>query len=102
MIHVIATIQITPGKRDTYLEEFGKLVPLVRAEAGCLDYAATVDEQTPIAAQEPAGDDTVIVIEKWESVAALRDHLDAPHMTDYRTRVKDIVRGTRLRVLRPV
>src|SRR5262245_24679692 len=31
-IHVIAAIELVQGKRDEFLEEFGKLVPLVRAE----------------------------------------------------------------------
>ncbi len=34
MIHVIATIELNPGTREAFLEEFRKLVPLVRAEAG--------------------------------------------------------------------
>ena len=101
MIHVIATIQLAPGTREAFLEEFRRLTPLVRAEDGCVEYGAAVDEPTPIPVQELAGDDAVVVVEKWDSVAALQAHLTAPHMADYRTRVKDFVRGVRLRVLRP-
>jgi len=38
MIHVIATIELAEGKRQAFLAEFRKLVPLVKAEAGCLAY----------------------------------------------------------------
>ena len=47
MIHVIATIQLNAGTREAYLKEFLRLTPLVRAEAGCIEYGATIDEPTP-------------------------------------------------------
>jgi quinol monooxygenase YgiN len=102
VIHVIATIQLNPGTRAAFLEEFRKLVPLVRDEAGCLEYGPTVDEPTTLRVQELAGDDAVVVVEKWESVAALEAHTKAPHMGDYRERVANYVRGVQLLVLRPV
>lgn len=102
MIHVIATIQLNPGTRAAFLEEFYKLVPLVRAEAGCLEYGPTIDEPTNLRVQELAGEDAVVVIEKWESVTALEEHTQAPHMNAYRERVTNFVRGVQLLVLRPV
>ena len=102
MIHVIATVRLAPNTRDAYLEVFRTLTPLVRQEAGCIEYQATVDEATPLAAQELAGDDAVVVVEKWETVAALQAHSRAPHMAEYREKVRDYVRGVALRVLRPV
>jgi quinol monooxygenase YgiN len=102
VIHVIATIQVNPGTRDTFLKEFLRLTPLVRAEVGCIEYGATIDATTPIAIQECAGGDTVIVIEKWASVEALQAHTQAPHMADYRERVKDLVKGVKLLITRPV
>ena len=38
MIHVIATIEVTAGRRNDLLAECRKIVPLVRQEAGCLEY----------------------------------------------------------------
>jgi quinol monooxygenase YgiN len=102
MIHVIATISVAPGSRAAFLTEFGKLVPLVRAESGCLEYGAAIDEPTGLAVQSLAGENAVIVVEKWASVDALNAHLKAPHMADYRVRVKDLVQSVSLRVLRPV
>jgi quinol monooxygenase YgiN len=37
MIHVIATIGLQKGQREAFLQEFRRVVPLVRAEAGCLE-----------------------------------------------------------------
>lgn len=101
MIHVIATIQLAPGTRDAFLAEFHALVPHVVAEDGCIAYAPAVDEPTGMAVQDLAGEDAVVVVEQWESTAALAAHSAAPHMADYRVRVKDFVRSVSLMVLRP-
>jgi len=102
MIHVIATVRTVAGRRGDFLAAFRELVPLVRAEAGCLDYGPAVDLDTSISGQPPVRDDAVTVVEKWESVAALEAHLAAPHMLRYREKVKDLVAGLEIRVLEPV
>jgi quinol monooxygenase YgiN len=102
MIHVIATVELIDGKRDAFLAEFHKLVPLVRAEKGCIDYGPTVDVTTGIPAQVPLRDNVVTIVERWDSLEALRTHLQAPHMADYRPRVKEMVRSVQLQVLEPV
>jgi quinol monooxygenase YgiN len=101
MIHVIATVRVQPGKRQAFLEEFFRLVPRVRAEAGCIEYGPAVDVATDIAVQVPLREDVVTIIERWESLAALKSHLAASHMAAYRQRVKDLVAGVQLQVLEP-
>jgi quinol monooxygenase YgiN len=101
MIHVVASIQVKPGKRADFLTEFHRIVPLVHAEAGCLEYGPTVDVATGLAAQGTLRDNVAVIIEKWESVEALRAHLQAPHMAEYRTRVKDLIESVQLQVLQP-
>jgi quinol monooxygenase YgiN len=101
MVHVIATIELHPGTRDKFLAEFRKLVPDVKAEVGCIEYGPTVDADTDIAIQYKLGPDRVVVVEKWETVAALKAHGVAPHMQAYRAKVKEYVRGMELRVLSP-
>ena len=91
MIHVIANIELRPGVRDAYLKVFRGLMPKVRAEAGCGDYGPTVDAKTDIRAQVPFRDNVVTIVEKWESLAALKAHLAAPHMAEYREAVRDLV-----------
>ena len=42
----------------------------------------------------------MIVIEKWVDLEALKAHSAAPHMGAYRERVKGMVVGTALQILR--
>ena len=101
MIHVIATIEVAPGKRDALLAEFYRIVPLVRAEEGCLEYGPTVDVPSGLTAQVPLRENVVTIVEKWASVDALKAHSQAPHMIEYRGRVQDLVVGIQLQVLGP-
>lgn len=102
MIHVIATIELVDDKREAFLAEFRKIVPLVKAERGCLEYGPTIDVLTSIPAQGPARDHVVTVVEKWESIESLLAHLGAPHMAAYRPKVKDFIKGSKLQILQPV
>lgn len=102
MIHVIATIGIAPGRRAEFLQEFHRLVPLVRAETGCIEYGPTIDVETGIEGLPAARDNVVTVVEQWETVASLRAHLAAPHMAKYREAVKDMLTGVDIRVTEPV
>ena len=101
MIHVVATLTVDPSRRDEFLKAFAELTPEVLAEDGCLEYGATVDEPTEIPVQELAGEGAVVVVEKWESVAALEAHLAAPHMEAFREKTGEMLRGVTLRVLKP-
>ena len=55
MIHVIATIELHPGRRADFLREFHRIVPAVLAENGCLDYGPTVDLATGLSARRRSG-----------------------------------------------
>jgi quinol monooxygenase YgiN len=101
MIHVIATIQTAPGRRDDVLKIFRALVPQVRAEAGCIEYGTAVDMENAIDGQPAARPDVVTVVEKWQDPAALRKHLAAPHMSQFRDTVKDLVQWVHIEVLDP-
>jgi quinol monooxygenase YgiN len=102
VIHVIATIELPPGKRAEFLDLFRQVVPLVRQEAGCLEYGPTVDVATQLPAQTGPRDNVVTVVEQWDSLAALEAHLAAPHMQDYRQRVAGLVLNVSLQILTPV
>ncbi len=101
MIHVIASIEVNDGKRDAFLTEFHKIVPAVHAENGCIEYGPTVDVDSGISRQLPVRENVVTIVEKWESLEALHAHLQAPHMLEYRERVKDLIKGAQLQVLQP-
>ncbi len=101
MIHVIATIEVRPGKRAEFLKIFKANVPAVLAEAGCLAYGPTVDSGADLPPLAPARENVAVIVEQWESLDHLKAHLKAPHMATYREKVKDLVVGVGLQVLNP-
>ncbi|MCA9023827.1 MAG: antibiotic biosynthesis monooxygenase [Planctomycetaceae bacterium] len=101
MIHVIATIQVADGRRDEFLKIFRELMPKVHAEDGCIEYAPAIDIDTGVSVQSMKGENTVTIMEKWESVEKLKAHLSAPHMVEYRDGVQELVQGVTLNVLQP-
>ncbi len=98
MIHVLASIQIKPGTRKAFLDAFHAIVPTVRKENGCVEYAPTVDVDIDNPAQI-LDENVVTIIEKWESVSALQAHLVAAHMQAYRETVKDLIESASIKVL---
>jgi quinol monooxygenase YgiN len=101
MIHVLALIEVVPGHRDDFLNEFRQVAVPVRQESGCIEYGAAIDAVTDLAQQQQLGENFALIIEKWESLSHLKAHLVAPHMTDYRIRIKPFVQSVRLQVLDP-
>ncbi|HSB73492.1 MAG TPA: putative quinol monooxygenase [Candidatus Methylomirabilis sp.] len=101
MIYVVVTVEAKPGRLEAFLAEFHRNVPTVRAERGCIEYVSTVDLKTDLPPQIPLRENTVTIVEKWESLPALRAHLQTPHMATYRERVKDLVSDVSFQVLEP-
>lgn len=101
MVHVVATIDLHPGARARFLEEFARLVPLVLQEPGCLEYGAATDVPSGLVAQIPTRPDTVVLIEKWSGVEALAAHALAPHMIAFRRRTASLIRESSVQVLQP-
>ena len=98
MIHVIATVEVAPGKMAEYLTLFKKNVPNVKAEKGCVAYAPTVDVASGFPIQPPLRKEVVVIIEAWESLDALKAHLATPHMAAYFEASKSLTRGVSLQV----
>ena len=101
MIHVIAVITAKPGKREEILNHFRANVPAVRAEKGCIEYGAAVDAENPLPFQTKWGADTFLVIEKWESMDALKAHAAAPHMAAYGAKTKQLIASRVIHILSP-
>ena len=89
MIHVIALITAKPGKREEILKHARANLAAVRAEKGCIEYGAAVDAENALAFQTKWGPETFLVIEKWESMDALKAHAAAPHMAAYGAKTKE-------------
>jgi quinol monooxygenase YgiN len=101
VIHVIVRVELHEGRRSDFLEEFQRVVPLVLEETGCLAYGPAIDADTDIEGQATSGDDVVTIVEAWQSLDHLNDHLVAQHMVDYRPRVKPMIRQATLQILQP-
>ncbi len=99
MITVLASIQVKVENIPDFLEIFKANVPRVREEEGCLEYFPAVDVEAGLPGQTLDAN-VVTVVEKWEGLEALRGHMGAPHMLAYREKVKDMVEGVSVRILR--
>lgn len=102
MIYVVATIQLTAGQRAAFLAEQRHLLPLVRAEKGCLEYTPSVEVAVTDPPKSPLHDNIVVMHEKWESLDDLRAHSVAPHMLEFRQKVKLMVVGVNVEVFESV
>ena len=98
MINVIASISVKKGRISDFLIILKALMPNVRKERGCIEYFPAVDVDAGLSSQI-LNENVVTIIEKWENLATLREHLAAPHMQTYREHVKDIVEDVSLRIL---
>ncbi len=101
MIHVLAVITAKPGQHEAILQAFRANVPAVKAEQGCIEYGAAVDMPNGPGFQVQYGPDAFVVVEKWESMDALKAHGAAPHMVDYSARIKELVASRAIHILSP-
>jgi quinol monooxygenase YgiN len=99
MIHVVAIITAKPGSREEVLAHFRANMPAVRAEPGCIEYGPAIDAEGGPGAKY--GTDTFVVIEKWESLDALRAHAASPHMQAYSAKTRELLAGREIHVLAP-
>ncbi len=98
MINVIASIRVKPGRLLEFLEIFKSNVPNVKEEKGCIEYLPAIDIDADLPPQV-LDENVVTIIEKWEGLEDLCDHLNAPHMQAYKEKVKDIVEDVSVKVL---
>jgi quinol monooxygenase YgiN len=92
MIHVLAIITAKPGKREEVLAAFRANMPAVHAEQGCIAEGG---------AGAKYGPDAFVVIEKWESLDALKAHAASPHMAAYAGKTRDLLANREIHVLSP-
>lgn len=97
MLHVIASITIKEGAIEDIKRIYASFTPKVEQEEGCIMYRPTVDYLTDIHTQV-LDNCTITVIEKWESEAAFKAHLNAPHVLQFREDIKGIVENVSIKV----
>jgi quinol monooxygenase YgiN len=101
MIHVLAIVTVKPGMRDTILKIFHANMPAVHAEKGCIEYGPAIDAEGMGGIQTKLGPDTYVVVEKWESIEALKAHAASPHMAAYAAKTKEMIASRVIHVLSP-
>ncbi len=71
---IVANIHAKPDQIDRVRAELEKLVPLTRAEEGCIQYDLHRDNADPR---------HFMFIENWESRELWQTHMNAAHLTAY-------------------
>jgi quinol monooxygenase YgiN len=78
VIVVQVEVMVEPGSADKVRDAVKTMETATRKEAGCLKYAFAVDVSDP---------GMIRVIERWESLDAIKTHLASPHMAEFNTAV---------------
>ena len=99
MIHVVATINVVPGYREKVIAELIQIQPQVLDEDGCYLYTPLQDLKTDIPRQIEFRPDSVVLLEEWESIEHLKQHLETKHLKDYQDKVNEWVTGVNLQIL---
>lgn len=99
MIYVVVSVRVKADKLAEFLSLFASVTPLVRQETGCAQYVATTDFDTGLPPQV-LDKDVVTILERWESLEALQNHLATPHMAAYFEKEKHLTEGSSLKILK--
>ena len=71
---IVARILAKEEKRDLVKSELLKLIPITRAEAGCINYDLHQDNENP---------NLFLFHENWVSRRLWQQHMNNTHLTDY-------------------
>lgn len=84
MIIVHGTIPIKPELRDEALGAARTMATATHEEPGCISYEFYVGLSDP---------DTLLLFQEWQSMEALMDHFDTPHMAVFLRELPTFVNG---------
>lgn len=71
---IVANIHADPDRIDLVKSELEKLVPITRAETGCIQYDLHQDNDDPA---------HFLFYENWETRELWQTHMNAPHLAAY-------------------
>ena len=74
LVVCLATVTAKEGKADEMLASLVPLLPICRAEDGCLRYEINQSTENPA---------VVTFVEKWADQEAFDNHRNAPHVLAY-------------------
>ena len=98
MIYVVVSVRVKAGKAPEFLALFGSIALLAREEKGCVQYVAATDFDSGLPPQV-FDKDVVTILEKWEDIEALRNHLATPHMAVFLEKEKALTEGSSIKIL---
>ncbi len=90
---IVAHITAMPDKIALVKAELEKLVPVTRAEKGCLDYDLHQDNENPA---------HFMFYENWESRALWQAHMNARHLKEYVAATEGAIAEFSLHEMTPV
>ena len=88
--------------RAEYIAKTRAIVDTVRAEKGCCEYRLLGDAVTDWEKPQRFGERTLWMLEKWESIEALKAHLETPHMKAFGPTVRPMRANGTFHVLEDV
>jgi len=102
VITIVAVITARPGKRAEVIAAFRGYFSTVSAEDGCVEYTPLVDtEGISSKFQTPIGADTLMVVEKWSDIEALKTHAVAATTAAFTARIDELAVTRVIHVLSP-
>ena len=102
-VYVLCRFDLKPdADAADYAAKTLAVVPAVRREDGCRMYTLLKDASTDWDRPMRFGDRTMWMLEKWDSVDALKAHLSAPHMKAFGPTVAPMRASSTFHVLEPV
>ena len=101
MITVIASVTVKKERITEFLNGFKANALKVREEPGCVEYYPAIDVKTDLLPSS-FDENVVTIIEKWESMDALQNHVNAPHMKERFKKDEEFVESMSARVLEEV
>ena len=102
-VYVLCRFDLKPdADMADYAAKTLAVVPTVRAEDGCRLYTLLKDASTDWDKPMRFGERTMWMLEKWDSIDALKAHLDTPHMKAFGPTVRPMRTASTFHVLEPV
>lgn len=74
MVIVVARVTTAPGKRDEFVAAAQDCIRATRQEEGCISYELLAMTDHP---------DKLMYFERWVDKAALKRHMQTPHMDSF-------------------
>ena len=102
MIQILVTMIVKEGRMAEFIAVCEELRPLVLVEKGCQAYEYAREIASPLGIQEPINADRVTLIERWDSLDALKEHMETPHMKEAGPKMKDLRSSVAARVLESI